>query len=66
MVLTPSAGALNLDQLVQLADRILEASPPAICATTADNPNTITTTQLAAQVVQLTEWLDKLTSQMND
>ena len=64
MVLTPSAAALDLDQLAQLADRILEASPPAISATTADNPNTITTTQLAAQVAQLTERLDKLTSQM--
>ena len=61
MVLTPSAGALDLDQLA-LADRILEASPPAISATTADNPNTITTTQLAAKVAQLTERLDKLTS----
>ena len=64
MVLTPSAGALDLDQLAQLADRILEASPPTISATTADNPNTITTTQLATQVAQLTERLDKLTSQM--
>ena len=64
MVLTPSAGALDLDQLAQLADRILEASPPAISAATADKPNTITTTQLAAQVAQLTERLDKLTSQM--
>ena len=64
MVLTPSAGALDLDQLAQLADRILEASPPTISATTADNPNTITTTQLDAQVAQLTEQLDKLTSQM--
>ena len=27
MVLTPSAEALNLDQLAQLADRIVETSP---------------------------------------
>ena len=51
MVLTPSTGALDLDQLAQLADRILEATPPAISATTADNPNTITTTQLSAYII---------------
>ena len=33
MVLTPSAGDLSIDQLAQLADRILEASPPSISAT---------------------------------
>ena len=40
MVITPSAGALNLDQIAQLADHIVEASPtPTIAATN-------TTTQL--------------------
>jgi len=62
-VLTPSAEALELEQLAQLADRILEVSPTPIIATaTADQ--TTTTTQLATQVAQLTEQLDKLTSQM--
>jgi len=32
MALTPSTGALDLDQLAQLANRILEASPPTIAA----------------------------------
>ena len=66
-VLTPSAGALNLDQLAQQADCILEVSPPTIAANNVDQPNQgsdTTPTQLAAQVVQLTEWLDQLTSQM--
>ena len=62
MVLTPSASALNLNQLAELADRILEASPtPTVAATNCDGT---TTTQLATQVAQLTERLDKLTSQM--
>ena len=66
MVLTPSAGDLSIDQLAQLADRILEASPPSISATAVQQPQQSdpTTTQLAAQVTQLTERLDKLTSQM--
>ena len=63
-MLTPSTGALDLDQLAQLGDCILEASLPKISATVVDNPNTITTTQLAVKVVQLTERLDKLTSQV--
>lgn len=47
MVLTPSAGDLNLEQLAQLADRIMEASPtPAIAATRT----TPTNEQLTAQV----------------
>ena len=51
MVLTPSAGDLNLDQLAQLADRIMEASPtPAIAAT----HTTPTTNQLTIQVEELT------------
>jgi len=67
MVLTPSAGALNLDQLAQLADHILEASPPSIVATTVyqlAKQDSDTTTRLAAQVAQLTKGLDQLTSQM--
>ena len=50
-------------QLAQPADHILEASPATISATTA-NSNTISTTQLAAQVALLTERMDNLTSQM--
>ena len=60
MVLTPSAGDLNLDQLAQLADRIMEASPlPTIAATTS------TTDQLTAQVSTLTKRLDELSMQMS-
>ena len=58
MVLTPSAGALSLDQLAQLADRIVEASPtPTISAT-----DTHKHSQLTAQVTELTKHLDQLTS----
>ena len=61
MVLTPSAGALSLDQLAQLADRIVEASPtPTIAAT-----DTHLHSQLTAQVTELTKRLDQLTSQMS-
>ena len=48
MVITPSAGALNLDQLAQLADRIVEASPTPTTAATN------TTAQLTEQVSELT------------
>ena len=59
MVITPSAGALNLDQLAQLADYIVEASPaPTIAAT-----NTIT--QLNHQISELTRWLKDLFTQMS-
>ena len=58
MVLTPSAEALNLNQLAQLADRIVETSPMLTIAATTD-----TTSQLAAQVADLTKRLDQLTSQ---
>ena len=62
MVLTPSAGDLNLDQLAQLADRIMEASPtPAIAAT----HTTPTTNQLTTQVEELTRRLDELSTQMS-
>ena len=66
MVLTPSAGGLSIDQLAQLADQILEASPPSISATSTQQKfkTDPTTTQLAAQVTQLAERLDKLTTQM--
>ena len=60
MVLTPSTEALNLDQLAQLADRIVETSPMPTIAATTD-----TTSQLAAQVADLTKRLDQLTSQMS-
>ena len=58
MVITPLAGALDLDQLAQLADRIVEASPtPTIAsASTAD--------QLTAQVSELTRCLNDLSTQM--
>ena len=59
MVITPSAGALNLDQLAQLADRIVEASPtPTIAATN-------TTAQLTDQVSELTRRLEDLSTQMS-
>ena len=61
MVLTPSAGELNLDQLAQLADRILEASPTTTVAATES-----TTTQLAAQVNDLSRRLDELTSTLTN
>lgn len=51
MVITPPAAALNLEQLGQLADRIMEASPtPTIAATN-------THTQLTTQVTELTQRL---------
>ena len=58
-VLTPLAEALNLDQLAQLADRIVKTSPTPTIAATTD-----TTYQQAAQVADLTKRLDQLTSQM--
>ena len=60
MVLTSSAEALNLDQLAQLADRIVETSPTPTIAATTD-----TTSQLATQVADITKRLDQLTSQMS-
>ena len=61
MVLTPSAGELNLDQLAQLADRILEASPTTTVAATES-----ITTQLTAQVNDLSRRLDELTSTLTN
>ena len=59
MVITPSAGALNIDELAQLADRIMEASPtPTIAATN-------TTAQLTDQVSELTRRLEDLSTQMS-
>ena len=49
MVLTPSAGDLNLEQLAQLANRIMEASP-----THGPIAATNTTDVLTAQVTELT------------
>ena len=45
MVITPSAGALNLDQLVQLVDHIMERSPTLTIAITS------TTDQFTVQVL---------------
>ena len=59
MVITPSAGALSLDQLAQLADRIVEASPTPTIATTN------TTAQLTDQVSELTRRLEDLSTQMS-
>ena len=60
----PSAADLSLNQLSQLADRIVEASPtPTISAT--DSHSADTHSQLAVQVMELTRRLDKLTSQMS-
>ena len=57
MVLTPSAGELNLEQLAQLADRIMEVSPtPTVAAT-----ETINSSPLNAQVTDLSRRLDELT-----
>ena len=42
MVLTPSAGDLNLKQLAQLADQIMEASPTLTIATTETTTNNST------------------------
>ena len=64
MVLTPSAADLSLNQIAQLADRIVEASPtPTISATVAHTANTHS--QLTVQVMELTKHLDQLTSQMS-
>jgi len=61
MVLTPSAGALNLDQLAQLADRIVEASPTSTVAAAE-----CTTANLTAQVNDLSKRLDELTLTLNN
>ena len=45
MVITPSAGALNLDQLVQLVDHIMERSPTLTIAITS------TTDQFTVEVL---------------
>ena len=59
LLLTPSAGEINLDKLAQLADCIVEASSMrTIAATEADT----TTSQLTAQVNELAKRLDELTS----
>ena len=52
IVLTPSAAALKLDELAQLADRIVEASPTLMIAVN-ENP----AAHLTAQVNDLTKWL---------
>ena len=58
MALTQSAEAMNLEQLAQLADRIIKTSPtPIITATNAS-------AQLIAQVTDLTRHLDQLTTQI--
>ena len=60
MVLTPSAGELNLEQLAQLADRIMEASPPTCIAAIDTN-----TPSLTAQVTDLSRRLDELTTTLS-
>ena len=62
MVLTPSAGDLNLNQLAQLANHIIEASPNPVIAATHTTP---TTSQLTTQVEELTRCLDELSTQMS-
>ena len=62
MVLTPSAGDLNLEQLAQLADQIMEVSPTLTIATT--KTTTDNSTQITAQVQELTHRLNELTTQM--
>ena len=62
MVLTPSAGDLNLEQLAQLANQIMEVSPTLTIATT--ETTTDNSTQLTAQVQELTCRLNELTTQM--
>ena len=59
MVIIPSAGALNLDQLAQLADRIVEASLTLTIA------GTNTTAQFTDQVLELTRRLEHLSTQMS-
>ena len=61
MVLTPSAGDLNLDQLAQLADLITETSSTPMIAASHTTP---TTNQLTRQVEELTRYLDELSTQM--
>jgi len=54
MVLTASAGELNLNQLAQLMDYIMETSPPPNIATI----NTMNSS-LIAQVTDLSQHLDE-------
>ena len=58
MVITPSAGALNIDELAQLANRIVDTSPTLTIAATN------TTAQLTDQVSELTRWLEELSTQL--
>ena len=59
MVITPSAAALNLEALAQLADRIMETSPTTTIAAT-NTPDQL----LTAQVSELTRRLEDLSTQM--
>ena len=59
MVITPSAAALNLEALAQLADRIVETSPTTTIAAT-NTPDQL----LTAQVSELTRRLEDLSTQM--
>ena len=59
MVITPSAAALNLEELAQLADRIVETSPTTTIAVT-NTPDKL----LTAQVSELTRRLENLSTQM--
>ena len=61
MVLTSSAGKLNLNQLMQLVDSIMEASPPSnIAATDMTNNSSLT-----AQVTDLSRHLKKPTNTLS-
>ena len=59
MVITPSAAALNLEALAQLADRTVETSPTTTIAAT-NTPDQL----LTAQVSKLTRRLEDLSTQM--
>ena len=59
MVITPSAAALNLEALAQLADQIVETSPTTTIAAT-NTPDQL----LTAQVSELTRRLEDLSTQM--
>jgi len=61
MVLIPSAGELNLNQLAQLTDCIMEAYPPTSIAAI----DTTNYSLLTAQVTNLNQHLDELTTRLS-
>ena len=60
MVLTPSAAVLSLEQLAQLADPIVEASPTPATISAVNTHSELTT-----QVMELSKRLDQQTNQMS-